>query len=317
MIQFVATTRRLLVAVIMFALLLGLAHAGAWAQGEPTPATPSPAGADTTSPAPVPVPAAPPAVAADTTAIAPAAAPVAAPAAATSAPAGKQAKSAKPPKPTKAEKQAQEQAAKQAKAQAKAEKSAKAAKAAPVAVAAKPPAKALEERRKEDGIYAKGTNWVTLRFGMANRSGDLTGDGFVGYGVGYQRMMTQKVAFAAQVGHDIVGHFGNQLDVSVPFTGEFQRHFKWNTSLRPFVGLGGGYYLRKFYRTASEYNTTTTGGAHVSFGMTSALDMNHVLGFEARVAWLQGRPGVVNPTFGPGEDVETIWTAKLSWGLVY
>jgi hypothetical protein len=175
----------------------------------------------------------------------------------------------------------------------------------------------LEEQRAIDGAYTKQSNWLSFRFGYAKRSGDLNGDGFVGYGVGYTHMMTRKYAFAAGVGHDVVGHFGSQLDVAVPFTVEFQRHYKWSSTLRPFIGIGGGYYFRKFYRTGTDYNTTTTGGPHLSVGFTSALDARHVIGFETRVARIQGRPGILNSTFGPGEANETIWTVKLSWALVY
>ena len=205
------------------------------------------------------------------------------------------------------------EAAKPAKAAKKAEKPPKSSKPK----ASKAPEAPLAERAKVDGVYAKGSNWLQLRFGYAKRTGDLSGDGFVGYGVAYNRMLTNRYAFAAGIGHDVVGHFAHQLDEAVPFTGEFQRVFKWNGEMRPYVGLGGGFYFRKFYRTGGEYNTTTTGGAHVSVGLTSQLDEKHVVGFETRIAWLQGRPGVVNPTFGPGEDTETIWTAKLTWALVY
>ena len=326
MIQPLANLRRVAAVIAAFAMLVmltGLEPARSLAQGT----APTPAAADSTAP---PTPPAPP---------------------------GKPAKKAKAPKLTKAERAAEAQAKKEARDQARAEKAArsksksaadtsatkaahqprakapKAPKAPKVAAAAKskppkppklpqepkarPAEKSMEEQRKEDGIYAKRSNWLTLRFGYAKRSGDLSGDGFVGYGVAYQHMMSKKYAFAAGVGHDVVGHFQNELDEAVPFTAEFQRHFKWNTSVRPYVGLGGGYYLRKKYRTAFEYNTAPTGGGHVSLGLTSALDPNHVIGFETRVAWLQGRKGIVNPTFGPGQDSETIWTAKISWGLVY
>jgi len=323
-IQLLANLRRAAAVGAAFAMLAmrsGLEPARALAQGTGAP-TPPPA--DSTAP---PTPPAPP------------------------APSGKPAKKSRAPKLTKAERAARSKVEKEARDQARAEKAArsksksaadtsqaraakqprtKAPKAAKVAAAprskpakppqepkAKPVEKSMEEQRKEDGIYAKRSNWLTFRFGYAKRSGDLTGDGFVGYGVAYQHMMSNKYAFAAGVGHDVVGHFQNELDEAVPFTGEFQRHFKWNTSVRPYVGLGGGYYLRKKYRTASDYNTAPTGGGHVSLGLTSALDPNHVVGFETRVAWLKGRKGIVNPTFGPGEDSETIWTAKLSWGLVY
>jgi hypothetical protein len=179
------------------------------------------------------------------------------------------------------------------------------------------PGKSYEERRKEDGVYAKGASWIGLRFGYANRTGDLSGDGFLGYGISYTHMLSNRYAFAAGINHDIVGHFAHQIDEAVPFTAEFQRVFKMGSEMRPYLGVGAGYYYRKFYRTGTEYNTTTAGGGHVSIGLTSQLDDKHVVGFETRVAWVQSRPGITNPTFGTSTDTETIWTAKITWALVY
>ena len=181
----------------------------------------------------------------------------------------------------------------------------------------RPPQKPYEERRREDGVHALGANWIGLRAGYAKRGGDQSGQGLVGYGVSYQRMVSNKYAFSAGVGHDVVGHFQSQTDHAVPFTAEFQRHFRWKGATQPYIGLGGGYYYRKFYRTGAEYNTHTTGGAHVSVGFNSPLGAHHVVGLEARGARLQGRAGITNPTFGTSKDSEAIWTIKFTWALVY
>ena len=69
-----------------------------------------------------------------------------------------------------------------------------------------------EERRKADGVYAKGANWIGFRFGYANRTGDLSGDGGVGYGINWTKMLSKRSAFAASINHDIVGHFSKQID---------------------------------------------------------------------------------------------------------
>lgn len=281
--QFVAIPRRVSAAValvVAVTLFLGLTPANARAQSDAKPSTPI----DTTTTS------------------------------RKTARSGKQTKQAKPAKTPKL--------AKVAKSSAKSDTAQVAAKTPKTPKAPKPPKikepeKSWEEQKKEDGIYAKRSNWLSLRFGYAKRSGNRAGDGAIGYGVGYQHMMTHKYAFAAGVGHDIVGHFAGEIDEAVPFTAEFQRYTHWKTSVRPYVGLGGGFYLRKAYRTAGEYTTTTTGGPHVSIGFTSALDANHVIAFETRVARLNAREGVVNPTFGTSLKNETIWTAKISWGLVY
>jgi len=182
---------------------------------------------------------------------------------------------------------------------------------------AKPPEKSYEDRRREDGVYAKGANWLSFRFGWAKRAEDLAGSGLVGYGVGYQRMMSKKYAFSARIDHDVVGHYGNDVDISVPFTGEFQRHFLLKSAARPYLGIGGGYYYRKAYRTGTEYTTTATNGVHLSMGLISPVSDRHVVGFDVRMAFVDGREGIHNPTFGPSQPTETLWSAKVCWALVY
>lgn len=182
---------------------------------------------------------------------------------------------------------------------------------------AKTPEKPYAERWAEDGIHAKGANWVSLRLGYAKRIGDRAGQGLVGYGVGWQHMLSRRWAFAAGVSHDVVGHFAQHVDVAVPFTAELQRHFGWKSSARPYVGVGGGYYFRKYYRTAAEYNTQTAGGMHVSVGIAARVGDHNALGIEARGARVQSKQGVTNPTFGTSEDSETLWTVKGTWSLVY
>ena len=188
---------------------------------------------------------------------------------------------------------------------------------APKIAKPKPPVKPYEERRREDGVYAAGANWLSFRFGWAKRAEDLAGSGLVGYGMGYQRMMSKNFAFAARVDHDVVGHYGQDVDISVPFTGEFQRHFLWKSAARPYLGVGGGYYFRKAYRTGTEYTTMATSGVHFSAGVVSPVGDRHAIGFDARMAFVEGRTGIENPTFGSGQATETIWTAKVSWALVY
>jgi hypothetical protein len=294
-IQIVAKLRRIAAFTAAVMSLSGITPGASNAQSAPPPpadATAKPAAADTTAkPATQPAPSAPAATPAPTS---------------TSATSSKSGKSSKPPKSSSTTASAKSSTPKASKP--------KAPKAAAAAAVAAP---SYEERRKAEGVYAKSANWLGLRFGYANKTGELSGDGFVGYGMSYTRILSSRYAFAAGINHDIVGHFAHQIDVAVPITGEFQRIIKMGGEMRSYVGVGGGYYFRKYYRTGTEYNTTTAGGGHLSLGFTSQLDDRHVIGFETRVAWVQGRPDVTNPTFGPGTDIETLWTAKLTWALVY
>jgi hypothetical protein len=181
---------------------------------------------------------------------------------------------------------------------------------------AKPPEKSLAEQKKEDGAWMKRANWISVRAGYAKRSGGSAGDGLFGYGIGYQRNLSRRVSLNAQVQHDIVGHLGNSYEIAVPMTLELQRHFRWSESFRPYLGIGGGYHWRKYYRTGPDNGGAPVSGWHVSLGANMPIDDRHMLGIDTRVASLDGR-AAVNPVFGSESSQSTAWSAKLSWSIVY
>ena len=187
--------------------------------------------------------------------------------------------------------------------------------AKPVKVRA--PEKSYAEQRAEDGLWAKRTNWLAVRAGYAKSTATGAGDGLVGYGLAYQHMMNKRWAFGGSVSHDLVGHFDRSYEAVVPFTLEFTRHYKWKTAVRPYVGMGGGYYFHKYYRTASDYSGAPGSGYFFSFGTNLPLDDRHLIGVDTRVSFMSGREGVVNPVFGPEQANETLWSIKLNWALAY
>lgn len=180
------------------------------------------------------------------------------------------------------------------------------------------PEKSYAEQKAENGVYTRGTNWLSARFGWSKRAGEVNGDGLIGYGLQYQRMLNHRDAFAVGVDRDVVGQFGRPIDEAIPFTVEFQRHYRWKTAVRPFVGVGAGYYVRKTYRTGLDDHSFVTGGPHLSLGFTSPIDDRHVIGVQARMARVKGQGDtVVSPTFGPGSDTELLWTIKATFSLTY
>jgi len=197
-----------------------------------------------------------------------------------------------------------------------AQSAADSAQTAKPAKPAKPPEKSFAEQKKEDGLWVKRGNWIGVRAGYAKRGGSSAGDGLFGYGISYQRMLSRTYSLNASVQHDVVGHLGNSYEYDVPMTLEFQRHYRWSPNLRPFLGIGGGYHWRKFYRTGQDYTGAPMSGWHVSFGANTPLDERHALGFETRIAIVPGR-GTNNPVFGPDDDQSTLWSAKLSWSIGY
>jgi len=191
------------------------------------------------------------------------------------------------------------------------EKPAKTPKPAPT------PEKSYAEQRAEDGPWAKRTNWLSLRAGYAKSRAENAGDGLGGYGIAYQRMLTRKYAFGMAVQHDVLGHLSNSYEVSVPFTAEFTRHFRWATAFHPYAGLGGGYYFHKYYRTGSDYTGAPGGGWYVNVGGNMPVDDKHLIGIDTRVSFVKGRTGVINPVFGPEKANETLWSIKLNWAMAY
>jgi hypothetical protein len=182
---------------------------------------------------------------------------------------------------------------------------------------AKPPEMSYEQQRAVDGLWAKRTSWLSFRAGYAKASGELAGDGLVGYGIAYQRMLTSRYSFGGSVQHDLVGHLGSSYEVSVPFALELTRHYKWKTAMRPYIGLGGGYYFHKYYRTAGDYTGSPGRGLYVNFGTNVPVDSRHLLGLDTRVSFVKTTEGEINPVFGPQKSSQTLWSVKLNWAFGY
>jgi hypothetical protein len=198
-------------------------------------------------------------------------------------------------------------------------KVASAPKAPKVKEAPKPkaPEKSYEEQKAEDGMWAKRTNWVSFRAGYAKNSNVNAGDGMFGYGVAYQRMISKKWSFGGSVQHDILGQLGVASEIAVPFTLEMQRHYKWHTAMRPYLGFGGGYYFHKYYRTGDSYGGAPGSGFFIDGGTNVPLDGNHLIGLDTRVSFVNGRTGIVNPVFGGEKATQIFYSIKLNWALAY
>ncbi|MEO5989727.1 MAG: hypothetical protein ABIU54_13045 [Candidatus Eisenbacteria bacterium] len=188
---------------------------------------------------------------------------------------------------------------------------------APSVKKVKPAEKSIEDQKKDDGPWAKRTNWISLRAGYAKGLGKTAGDALGGYGVAYQRMLNRKWAVGGSISHDLLGHLGNSYEIAVPMSLELTRHFRTKTALRPYLGLGAGYYFHKYYRTLYDYSGAPATGYSFAVGANTPLDDRNLLGVDARVHMLGGRDGVVNPVFGPEKSNETLWTIKLNWSMAY
>jgi hypothetical protein len=52
------------------------------------------------------------------------------------------------------------------------------------------------------------------------------------------------------------------------------------------VGLGGGYYFHKYYRTAPDYTGAPGAGYFISLGTNLPLDDRHLIGLDTRVSFV-------------------------------
>ncbi len=182
---------------------------------------------------------------------------------------------------------------------------------------AKAAPKTYAERRAADGPWAQGADWISFGAGYARAGGKNAGDALGGYGIGYRHMMSNKYSFGVSIRHELLGHLGNSYEISVPMTAEFTRHFHWKTAFRPYLGLGGGYYFHKYYRTSHDYTGAPGGGWHISTGADLPLDDRHTLGLDARVGFVDTRAeNIVNPVFGPEPATLSQWSIKLNWAIV-
>jgi hypothetical protein len=191
-----------------------------------------------------------------------------------------------------------------------------------------------------DDLWAPGRNWLSLRAGYAKASGELNGDGGIGYGFGFSHLFhpyklykwtfLKQFSIGAYVHHEVLDHFQSSVEVEVPATVELVRYFKWNTALKPYLGYGMGAFYRKAYRTGAD-NRTTDVGSYWTFGANAPIGGRQLLGFDGRLISVDSGWIPPDPVFGQGTAVpiETLegpdferkngthWSAKINYTIVY
>ena len=168
----------------------------------------------------------------------------------------------------------------------------------------------------ETGPWSHGSQWISVRAGYAKTAYGTAPDGLMGYRFGYSRMITNRWSAGGYVHHEALGRFGSATEVEVPLTVEMVRHFKWNSALRPYLGLGGGVFYQKYYRTGDDFGATRSGGYAVG-GANVPVDKHHLLGLDVRMALVNGERDRLNPVFGLIKPQEKQWSIKINWSLVY
>jgi hypothetical protein len=178
--------------------------------------------------------------------------------------------------------------------------------------------------------WSKGTQWISLRAGYAKSTAGGAADGNLGGGIGYSRFITRHWALGAYVHDDLLGKFGGSAEIEMPVTVEFVRHSRWGSAFHPYVGLGGGIFRHRFFRTGDDV-TSSHGTAYLTFGANTSIAPGRVLGFDFRVAGVSQEddnpvfrrfstpfgyvPGAGDPAPIPLKGNKTHWSAKLNYSF--
>ncbi len=170
----------------------------------------------------------------------------------------------------------------------------------------------------EAGPWDQGATWTTLRAGYSRASYATAGEGNVGFGFGFSRMISPSWSFSAMAERNVLGKFNDATESEIPFTIELDRHVNWGETIRPYYGLGMGAYYHKFTDTMAD-GSDVRGGLLVAFGMNTAVAPRQLLGIDARAAIVTRRDGTAstNPVFGPQDKTARQWGMKLTWSVTY
>jgi len=194
---------------------------------------------------------------------------------------------------------------------------------------AKPPKKAKAPKvakpkspahahQPEDGPWDSGATWVTLRVGYNQVSYSTAGNGNVGYGFGFTRMLGPAWALAGMAERNVLGTFGDATESEIPFTLELDRHIKLSDAARLYFGAGGGTYYHKFSNTTADYSDVRGGGL-LATGGNIVISKHNLFGIDGRMAFvstLTDAPAS-NPVFGPQDTSTMRWSLKATWSVTY
>ena len=169
--------------------------------------------------------------------------------------------------------------------------------------------------------WAKGRQWLTVRAGYARSTATGAADGNIGFGFGYTRVLSPKWSFGAAASFEILGRYGDSNEMEVPWTLELTRAFKWNTSIRPYMGAGLGLYYHKISGTSDD-GASIIFGPHLSGGFNTPISDHGLLGLDVRMSILEP-DWQQNPVFGAeavggeGQSRVAHWSVKVSHSWVF
>ncbi len=172
------------------------------------------------------------------------------------------------------------------------------------------------ESAPREGMWSKGSQWISLKAGYAKSSVRDAADGNVGFGVGYTRFFFPNWALGLQVHYEVLGRYSGPAEVEMPITVEAARHFNWPTQAKPYAGWGGGIFLHeyKFTQPGEESERDTRPGGYLLGGINVPVTLHSLLGVEGRMVVEMGAEND-NPVFPSVDDRAIHWSVKLDYSL--
>jgi len=174
--------------------------------------------------------------------------------------------------------------------------------------------------------WRSSAQWLSIRGGYAKSSEVNSPQAGFGVGVGYTRMldrwrfwrwtMFKHFSLGGSVHVEQLGTYGRAAEYLIPLTVELDRHFSWTPYMKPYVGIGGGAFYRKLYRTGNDIGQFEPGVFFVA-GMNTPLDRSRVLGVDFRYSSVDADGENPNPVFTREEASTRHWGLKLNYSMAY
>jgi outer membrane protein W len=167
-----------------------------------------------------------------------------------------------------------------------------------------------------EGPWERGATWTTFRAGYAKSLEGGAPNAMAGIGFGFSHMLSDRVSVGVFIHYELLGKYGAAAQIEMPITAEYAYALKWNTALRPYVGIGLGAFYHKIYRTGAD-RTDLLPATIFKFGADTPLDEHNVLGIDARVARVADDDETVDPVFGKPKATSARWSVKLCYSRVF
>lgn len=162
--------------------------------------------------------------------------------------------------------------------------------------------------------WGEGRQWFSFRAGYAKSTVKESADGNVGAGFGFTRMGRGPWSVGGFAHIELLGSFAGSAEIEIPATLEIARHAAGKSSLRPYLGFGGGAFFHKFYRTGADAADMRPGFYFLG-GVNTTISDHSLLGFDVRMVF-QGSASSENPVFPNSREDAVHWSAKLNYSLV-